>query len=153
MSLCPIYSKIFKKIIFNSFFKYLADDKLLYCNQTGFKACDSCVHQLLSIKHELCKSFDTNPSLEVWGVFFEISKALGPVWHNGRLYRLKLLGICGRYYNLIQLFLDSRHQRVVLNGQSSKGFFVEAGVLQGSILGLLLFRVDINDLPQGFRCN
>ena len=65
MSLCPTCSKIFEKIIFNSLFKYLEDDKFLYCNQTGFRACDSCVHQLLSIKHEICKSFDTNPSLEV----------------------------------------------------------------------------------------
>ena len=83
----------------------------------------------------------------------DISKAFDQVWHDGLLYKLKVLGICGSYYNLIQSFLDSRHQRVVLNGQSSKWPLVEAAVRQGSILGPLLFLVYINDLPQGLHCN
>ena len=95
-----------------------------------------CVHQLPSVTHEIYKSFDANPSLEVRGVFLDISKAFDRVWHDGLLYKLKLLGICGRYYNLIQSFLDNRHQRVVLNGQSSNWSLVEAGVPQGSILAL-----------------
>ena len=110
VSLLPICSKIFEKIIFNSLFEYLEDNKLLNCNQSGFRSGDSCVHQLLSITHEIYKSFDANPSLEVRGVFLDISKAFDRVWHDGLLYKLKLLGICGRYYNLIQSFLDNRHQ-------------------------------------------
>ena len=101
VSLLPICCKIFEKIIFNSLFKYLEDNKLLNCNQSGFRSCDSCVHQLLSITHEIYKSFDANPSLELRGVFLDISKAFDRVWHDGLLYKLKLLGICGRYYNLI----------------------------------------------------
>ena len=49
VSLLPICSKIFEKIIFNSLFEYLEDNKLLNCNQSGFRSGDSCVHQLLSI--------------------------------------------------------------------------------------------------------
>ena len=83
----------------------------------------------------------------------DISKAFDRVWHDGFLYKLKFLGICGRYYNLIQSSLDIRNQRVFLNGQSSKWSLVEAGVPQGSILGPLLFLIYIIDLPKGFRCN
>ena len=85
--------------------------------------------------------------------FFDKSKAFDRVWYDGLLYKLKLLEICGRYYSSIQSLLNNRHQRVALNGQSSKWSLVEAGVLQGSILGSLLFLVYINDLPQGLRCN
>ena len=153
VSLLPICSKIFEKIIFKSLFEYLEDNILLNCNQSGISSGDSCVHQLLSITHEIYKSFDANPSLEVRGVFLDICKAFDLVWHVGLLYKRKLLGICGSYCNLVQSFLDSRHQRVVLNGQSSKWSLVEAGVPQGSILGPLLFLVYVNDLPQGLRCN
>ena len=51
------------------------------------------------------------------------------------------------------VILNNRHQRVVLNGQSSKWSLAKAGVVQSSILGPPLFLVYINDLPQGLRCN
>ena len=120
VSLLLICSKIFEKIVFNSLFKYLEDNKLPNCNQSGFRPIDSCVHQLLSITHEISKSFDANPSLEVRRVFLDIFKAFDRVWHDGLLYKLKLLGVYGRYYNFIQSFLDNRYQGVVLNGQSLK---------------------------------
>ena len=44
VSLLPICSKIFAKIIFNSLFEYLENNKLLNCNQSGFRSGDSCVH-------------------------------------------------------------------------------------------------------------
>ena len=82
----------------------------------------------------------------------DISKAFDRVWHDELLYKVKLIGISGRYYNLMQSFFDNR-QRVVLNGQSSKQPLVEADVRQGSILGSLLFLVYINDLSQGLHCH
>ena len=80
VSLLPICCKLFGKIIF------LEDNKLLNCNQSGFRSGDSCVHQLLSITHEIYKSFDANPSLEVRGVILDISKAFNRVWRDALLY-------------------------------------------------------------------
>ena len=74
--LLPICGKIFEKIIFNSLSEYLEDNKLHNCNQSGFRSGDSCVHQLLSITHEIYKSFDASPSLEVRGVFWTYLKPL-----------------------------------------------------------------------------
>ena len=79
LSLLPICSKIFEKVIFNSLFKYLDDNNLLNSNQSGFRPGDSCVHQLLSITHEIYKAFDANPSLDVRGVFLDLSKTFDRV--------------------------------------------------------------------------
>ena len=81
------------------------------------------------------------------------SKAFDKVWHDGLMYKLKRLGICGKYFRLIHSFLNDRHQRVVLNGQYSNWSKIKAGVPQGSILGPLFFLVYINDLPEGLTTN
>ena len=61
------------------------------------------------------------------------------------------MGISGELYNLLENYLSGRFQRVALNGQTSSWRPVLAGVLQGSILGPLLFLVYINDLPDGLK--
>ena len=139
VSLMPVCSKIFEKVIFNSLFKYSEDNNLLNGNQSGFHPGDSCVHQLLSITHKIYKAFDANPSLEVRGVFLDLSKAFDKVWHDGLMYKLKRLGICGEYYGLIHSFLNDRHQRLFLNGQCSNWSKIKAGVPQGQFWGLYYF--------------
>ena len=149
VSLLPICFKIYEKVIFNSLFKYLDDNNLSTSNQSGFRPGDSCVHQLLSITHEIYKAFDANPSLDVRGLFLDLYR----VWYDGLMYKLKSQGICGNYYGLMHSFLSDRHQRMVLNGQSSKWSHIKVGVPQGSILGPLLVLVYINDLPEGLTSN
>ena len=152
-SLLPICGKIFEKLIFSSLFKYLENNNLLNPHQSGFRPGNSCVHQLLSITYDIYKSFHANPSLEVKGIFLDMSKAFDRVWHEGLLFTLKRLDLSGEYYGLIKSFLRNRHQRVVLNVQSSKCSSITAGLPQGSILRPLLFLVYINDLPNRLLSN
>ena len=63
------------------------------------------------------------------------------------------MGISGDLFNLLENYLSGRLQRVVLNGQISSRRPVLAGVRQGSIVGLLLFLVYINDLPNERKSN
>ena len=60
--LLPIYSKLSEKIIFDTIFQHLTVNKLFNPNQSGFMSGDSCIHQLISVTHEICASFDANPS-------------------------------------------------------------------------------------------
>ena len=71
VSLLPIWGKIFERLIYNSLFAFFIANKLIFSNQSGFKPRNSCINQLLSIKHEIYKSFDNGMTLEVFSLIYQ----------------------------------------------------------------------------------
>ena len=67
VSLLLICDKIFQRLIYNEVYTYLIDNNLISSHQSSFKVGDFCINQLLSITHEIYKSFDEG--FEVRGVF------------------------------------------------------------------------------------
>ena len=102
--------KILERLIFNEMFRFLIERNLISSNQSGFKPGDSCINQLLSITHEIYKSFDDG--FEVRGAFLDISKVFDKVWHKGIVFRLKQNGISGKLLSVLSNFLKDRKQRV-----------------------------------------
>ena len=126
---------------------FLEENNLLNSNnKSGFRPNGYCDSQLLSIVHDIYSLFDCHPSLEVRGIFLDISKAFDRVWHEGLLYKIKSIGVSGTPLKLIESFLSGRYQRVPLNGQAPSWSPVLAGAPQGSILGPFFFLIYINDL-------
>ena len=109
-------SKIFKKLIFNELFAFFEKRNLLSKHQSGFRPGNSCIYQMLAITHDIFLSFDSSPSLEIRGVFLDISKTFDRLWHDGLLFKLKQNGVSGNLLGLIKLFLSDRVQRAALKG-------------------------------------
>ena len=112
MSLLPICSKIFKKLIFDSNYSFINKNNLFNNNQWGFTPNDSSIHQLIVITHKVYSAFDANSSLEVPGVFPNLSKPFNRVWHDGPLYRLKSTGTDDNLFKHIKLFLNNKCKRL-----------------------------------------
>ena len=132
-------------------FSFFIKNDLISQNQSSFEPGDSCINQLLSITHEICKSFDDG--WEVRGVFLDILKAIDQVWHKGLLLKLRLNRISVNLLKFMEEFLANRYQRVGLNDQVSKRAAVKEGVPQGSILVPLLLLIYINDLSNELSSN
>jgi hypothetical protein len=101
---------------------------------------------LLTVYHTVSQILDNGGQVDM--LFLDFSKAFDRVSHDKLLYKLqhefnfsKLL--LNWFYN----YLSERRQSVVIEGIQSRWSKVTSGVPQGSILGLLLFLLFINDMP------
>ena len=130
----PFFGKIFEKLLFNSITNFLEDNNVLSSNHSGFRPNYTSESQLLSAVHDIYSSFDCHPSLEVRGIFLDISRAFDRVWHERLLYKIQSIGISGTPLKFIESFLSGRCQHVLLNVQASSWSPILAGVSQESVL-------------------
>ena len=78
-SLLPIFGKIFEGILFKDLFNHFHKNQFFTECQSGFLPGDSCMSQLLSIIHNINSSFDCDPTINVRGVFLDISEVFDKV--------------------------------------------------------------------------
>ena len=95
------------KELYNSLFNYFQSNRLFTPSQSGFLLGDSCIVQSLSIIHEIQTAFDENLTVNVRGVFLDISKAFDKVWHDGIIFKLKSYGVEGELLSLLKNYLEN----------------------------------------------
>jgi hypothetical protein len=80
-------------------------------------------------------------------ILIDFSKAFDVVPHGKLINKLASLGVCASTLAWIRAFLKDRFQQVTLNDARSEQTSVTSGVIQGSVLGPVLFVFYVNDLP------
>ena len=85
-------------------------------------------YPVILASHDINYSFDCDWTIDVRGVFLDISKAFGKVWHDGIIFKLETYGVKGKLLNLIKNILNARYQRVVLNDQHAAWELVKSGL-------------------------
>jgi Reverse transcriptase (RNA-dependent DNA polymerase) len=81
------------------------------------------------------------------GILLDLKKAFDVVPHKILLKKLENLGITGVSLRWFSSYLEGRTQCVEIDGKISEVLNLAISILQGSILGPILFLCYINDLP------
>ena len=118
--------------------------QILTDSQHGFRARRSWETQLLTLAVELISGLDKKQQHDL--TILDFSKAFDRVPHQRLLKKLEHYGVQSSTHSWIKVFLTDRTQQVLVEGSTSDSIKVLSWVPQGTVLGLLLFLIFINDL-------
>ena len=144
ISITPILSKVFERLISRRIYRFVEDLNLLPRNQFGFRKGLSTMDALLYLTHDSQSALDSGHESRL--VSLDFSSAFDRVNHKALLYKVRSLGIGGPLLNILSDFLSHRRQRVSVDGCFSQFTVMRSGVPQGSVLGPLLFIIYTSDM-------
>ena len=137
ISVLPVISRLFEKLVFNQLYDYLVRNKLIHPGQSGFLKLHSTLTCLLKNTDDWYSGLDTGQM--VGTVFIDLKKAFDTVDHDLLCKKLEHYGVQQRELSWFQSYLLNRKQFCRVGGVDSDIGEVEVGVPQGSCLGPLLF--------------
>jgi hypothetical protein len=144
IALVSAISKILEKIVAVRLTNHLQLNDLLYKHQYGFQRNMSTEHNLIHVINFISNAL--NNGNYCIGVFLDLKKAFDVCSHDILLKKLTKFGINDLELAWFRNYLLNRYQKVDINGQYSDEKLINISVMQGTILGPLLFLCYINDI-------
>ena len=123
----------------------------LYEGQHGFRAGYSCKSQVVMGHQNIADSLDKG--LRIDAIIIDFSKAFNLVPHDRLLTKIVATRVDLRVVVWAKEFLLGHLQRVRVDGQLSEEVRVTSGMLQGSVLGPVLFLAYVNDVWRNTESN
>jgi hypothetical protein len=141
------FSKVFEKIAYENLIKFLNKANFFSQRQFGFRKNHSTSHCLLDIINNISECLNNNEICLM--LLLDIQKCFDLVNREILLQKLDHYGIRGVANNWFKSYFENRAQKVHLNGFDSINLcLILLGILQGSILGVLLFLIFVNDISR-----
>jgi len=144
ISLLPVMSKVFEKVINTRITKVLDDKGYIDENQYGFRKNHSTEDAILKFTDEIER--DISEKKHVVSVFVDVSKAFDSCDHTILINKIRKIGLYGQSLELIKSYLKDREQIIWVNDKCGGTFKINIGVGQGTILGPTFFKIYIMDL-------
>ena len=140
ISLLSVFNRIFEKLTYKRLKSFIDKYDILSKSQYDFGENCSTQHALIDIGNKIQLKVDNN--LHLCRIFIDLKKAFDTVDRDIQSRKLEHYGLRGMANSWFCSYLKNRRQ----TPQVSKTDVGSFGVPQGSVLGLLLFLLYINDI-------
>ena len=151
ISLLPLISKIFEKIIHAQTQQFLDRNDILYKFQSGFRVNRSTDTSLSYLNNKIMNGFDNKSYIGM--ILIDLQKAFDTIDHEIFLNKIKCLGFPNSSVSWYKSYLESRYFKVNIGSSLSEKEEFRCGVPQRSIIGPLMFLIYINDMAQAVGCD
>lgn len=144
-TICKVMERLLAKVIVEKTKSIWIDNQ-----QFGFLPGKSTSDAVIQVIEDWSKAIDSKNSIS--NIFFDFSKAFDMVNHEILLNKLEK-HLPRWLTTWIATYLTNRRQRVKTTKYTTKWYSVEVGVIQGSVLGPILFIIFLSDINNYIPAN
>ena len=147
ISLTPFFSKVAEHFVVEWLLEHIKD-KIDFRQYGGMKG-NSITHYLIEFINYILLNQDSSAQTAILACMVDYSKAFNRQNHNIIITKLSDMGVPAWLLKVVMAFLSKRKMKVRYKSKVSSTMDLPGGGPQGTLLGLLLFLVLIND--EGFE--